>query len=416
MSLNATSTAFPPIRTARRIDDVTYAVRDVVALARQAEAAGRKIISLNIGDPCQFDFRTPEVVVEAIVKALRDNKTSYSASEGIPEAREAIRRDAEERKGIRGVREVLIGHGASEPIELMLNALLEVGEGVLVPSPGYPLYSAVLAKIGGRPIPYQLDESNGWQPDLAHIESQVDATTRAIVVINPNNPTGSVANRATLEAVLEIAARHQLVVLSDEIYDRMLIDEDTGFVSTGSLRDDVPVATFAGLSKVWLGPGLRMGWTILSGPADTLAPLIDAMGRLVRARLCASHPVQWAIKPALEGANPHLAQVSAILRRRRDLTVTRLNAIPGWSCVPPRGAFYAFPRFELGALEDVELVRDMILDYGVVMVHGSGFGQPDMNHVRIVFLPQEEVLEDAYAKLAEYSREQYSREQARGRA
>ncbi|HEV7509393.1 MAG TPA: aminotransferase class I/II-fold pyridoxal phosphate-dependent enzyme [Thermoanaerobaculia bacterium] len=402
--MNATSTAFPPIRTARRIEDVTYAVRDVVALARQAEAAGRKIISLNIGDPCQFDFRTPEVVVEAIVKALRDNKTSYSASEGIPEAREAIRRDAEERKGIRGVREVLIGHGASEPIELMLTALLEPDEGVLVPSPGYPLYSAVLAKVGGRPIPYRLDESNGWQPDLAHIERQVDEKTRAIVIINPNNPTGSVANRATLEAVLEIAARHQLVVLSDEIYDRMLIDEDTGFVSTASLRDDVPVATFAGLSKVWLGPGLRMGWTILSGPSDALAPLIDAMGRLVRARLCASHPVQWAIKPALEGANPHLAQVSAILRRRRDLTVARLNAIPGWSCVPPQGAFYAFPRFSLGALEDIELVRDMILDYGVVMVHGSGFGQPDMNHVRIVFLPQEEVLEDAYSKLAEYSR------------
>ncbi len=403
--MNATvTTAFPPIRTARRIDDVAYAVQDVVALARQAEAAGRKIISLNIGDPCQFDFRTPEVVVEAIVKALRDNKTSYSASEGIPEAREAIRRDAEERKGIRGIREVLIGHGASEPIELLLTALLEPGEGVLVPSPGYPLYSAVLAKVGGRPVPYALDESNGWQPDLAHIERQVDARTRAIVVINPNNPTGSVAGRQTLEALLEIAARHQLLVLSDEIYDRMLIDEDTGFVSTAALRDDVPVATFAGLSKVWLGPGLRMGWTILSGPEDTLAPLIEAMGRLVRARLCASHPVQWAIKPALEGPNPHLAQVSAILRRRRDLTVARLNAIPGWSCVPPRGAFYAFPRFSLGALEDVELVRDMILQYGVVMVHGSGFGQADMNHVRIVFLPQEEVLEDAYAKLAEYSR------------
>ncbi|HEX4963114.1 MAG TPA: aminotransferase class I/II-fold pyridoxal phosphate-dependent enzyme [Thermoanaerobaculia bacterium] len=409
--MNIATTAFPPIRTARRIDDVTYAVRDVVGLARQAEAAGKKIISLNIGDPCQFDFRTPEVVVEAIVKALRDNKTSYSASEGIPEAREAIRRDAEERKGIRAVREVLIGHGASEPIELLLNALLESGEGVLVPSPGYPLYSAVLAKIGARPVHYQLDESNGWQPDLAHIEQQVDAGTRAIVVINPNNPTGSVANRETLEALLEIAARHQLVVLSDEIYDRMLIDADTGFVSTASLRDDVPVATFAGLSKVWLGPGLRMGWTILSGPEDALAPLIDAMGRLVRARLCANHPVQWAIKPALEGPNPHLAEVNAILRRRRDLTVSRLNAIPGWSCVPPRGAFYAFPRFSLGALEDVELVRDMILEHGVVMVHGSGFGQPDMNHVRIVFLPQDEVLEEAYAKLAEYSQDK-----ARGRA
>jgi alanine-synthesizing transaminase len=223
-------------------------------------------------------------------------------------------------------------------------------------------------------------------------------------VINPNNPTGSVADCETLAALLEIAARHQLLVLSDEIYDRMLIDDETGFVSTASLRDDVPVATFAGLSKVWLGPGLRMGWTILSGPEDVLAPLIDAMGRLVRARLCASHPVQWAIKPALEGPNPHLAEVNTILRRRRDLTVARLNAIPGWSCVPPRGAFYAFPRFALGDLKDTELVRDMILDYGVVMVHGSGFGQPDMNHVRIVFLPQEEVLEDAYAKLAEYSR------------
>jgi alanine-synthesizing transaminase len=401
--MNATTTLFPPIRTARRIDDVTYAVRDVVALARQAEAAGRKIISLNIGDPCQFDFHTPEVVVEAIVKALRDNKTSYSASEGIPEAREAIRRDAEERKGIRGIREVFIGHGASEPIELLLNALLEPGEGVLVPSPGYPLYSAVLAKMGAVPVPYNLDESNGWQPDPADVERQVTAGTRALVMINPNNPTGSVASRETLSALLEIAARHQLVVLSDEIYDRMLIDDETGFVSTASLRDDVPVATFAGLSKVWLGPGLRMGWTILSGPEDALAPLIDAMGRLVRARLCASHPVQWAIKPALEGPNPHIAEVNAILRRRRDLTVSRLNAIPGWSCVPPRGAFYAFPRFSLGDLQDVELVRDMILDYGVVMVHGSGFGQPDMNHVRIVFLPQEEVLEDAYAKLAEYS-------------
>jgi alanine-synthesizing transaminase len=405
--MNAATTVFPPIRTSRRVDGVTYAVRDVVALARQAEAAGRKIIGLNIGDPCQFDFRTPEVVVEAIVKALRDNKTSYSASEGIPEAREAIRRDAVERKGIRGVREVLIGHGASEPIELLLTALLEPGEGVLVPSPGYPLYSAVLSKIGGRAVPYNLDESNGWQPDLAHIESMVDAGTRALVLINPNNPTGSVAARATLEALLEIAARHQLLVLSDEIYDRMILDEGTGFVSTASLRDDVPVATFAGLSKVWLGPGLRMGWTILSGPEDALAPLIDAMGRLVRARLCASHPVQWAIKPALEGPNPHLAEMSAILRRRRDLTVERINAIPGWSVVPPQGAFYAFPRFSLGDLKDTELVRDMILDHGVVMVHGSGFGQPDMNHVRIVFLPQEEVLEEAYAKLAEYSAQHF---------
>jgi alanine-synthesizing transaminase len=401
--MTAIDTTFPPIRTAQRIDGVTYAVRDVVLLARQAHAAGKTLISLNIGDPCQFDFRTPEHVVEAIVKALYDNQTSYTASEGLPEAREAIRRDAEERKGIRAVQEVLIGHGASEPIELLLGSLLERGEGVLVPSPGYPLYSAVLAKLEARAIHYRLDEKHGWQPDPEQIERMVDAGTRAIVLINPNNPTGSVADRETLEAVLEIAARHRLVVLSDEIYDRMLIDDETSFVSTAALRDDVPIATFGGLSKVWLGPGLRIGWTILSGPQPTLAPLIDAMGRLVRARLCASHPVQHAIKPALEGPNPHIAQVNATLRRRRDLTVARLNAIPGWSCVPPRGAFYAFPRFSLGSLTDVELVRDMILDHGIVMVHGSGFGQEDFNHVRIVFLPQEELLEAAYDRIAEYS-------------
>ena len=403
--MSSVTASYAPIRIARRIEDVTYAVRDVVVLARQAEAAGKKIISLNIGDPCQFDFRTPEPVIEAIVKALRDNKTSYSASEGIPEALEAIRRDAEERKGIRSIQDVFVGHGASEPIELLLNAILEPGESVLLPSPGYPLYSAVLAKIGARARYYHLDESRGWQPDPDHIARQVDAGTRALVLINPNNPTGSVADRATLEAVLEIAAQHQLVVLSDEMYDRMLIDPETVFTATASLRDDVPIATFSGLSKVWLGPGLRIGWAILSGPPDVVSPLADAMGRLVRARVSPNHPGQWAIKPALEGPNPHIAAVNAKLRQRRDLTVERLNAIPGWSCVAPRGAFYAFPRFSLGDLTDTELVRDLILDYGVILVHGSGFGQDDSQHVRIVFLPPEEMLMEAYGHIADYSRQ-----------
>ncbi len=406
MTMNATLTPYAPIRTARRIEGVTYAVRDVVALARQAEALGRKIIGLNIGDPCQFDFRTPRKPRSSKRRSSRrcaTTRSSYSASEGIPEAREAIRRDAEERKGIRSIQDVFIGHGASEPIELLLNALLEPGEAVLLPSPGYPLYSAVMAKLSARELYYKLDESRGWQPDPDDIERLVDRGTRAIVLINPNNPTGSVADRATLEAVLEIAARHHLLVLSDEIYDRMLIDPETEFVATASLRDDVPIATFCGLSKVWLGPGLRMGWTILSGPPDVLAPLADAMGRLVRARLCPSHPVQWAIKPALEGPNPHIAEVNAKLRRRRDFTVERINAIPGWSCVPPRGAFYAFPRFDLGGLRDVELVRDLILQHGVVLVHGSGFGQSDFNHVRLVFLPPEEMLAEAYDHIAEYS-------------
>ena len=397
--------SFGPIRTAARIDGVTYAVRDVVALANQVAKSGKKMIYLNIGDPCKFDFRTPEPVVEAIVKALRDNQTSYSASEGLPEAREAIRRDAEERKGIKAIREIFVGHGASEPIETLLTALLEPGEGVLVPSPGYPLYGAVLAKLGARAVHYDLDEENGWQPDVAQMERLCDDGVRAVVLINPNNPTGSVAGRETLEKLLDLAARRKLVVLSDEIYDRMLIDPETKLVSTASLRDDVPIATFGGLSKVWLGPGLRIGWTILSGPEDSLRPLLDAMGRLVRARLCANHPVQWAVKPALEGPNTHVAEVNAKLRRRRDLLVDMVNAIPGWHCVPPRGAFYAFPKFEIPGLDDLTLVREMIQQHGVVLVHGSGFGQKEgTQHVRIVFLPQEELLKDAFTKLAEYTR------------
>lgn len=391
-----------PLRTSRRVDDVTYAVRDVVLWAREAAAAGRDLIYLNIGDPCQFDFRTPPHVVEAIVRAVQENRTSYTASEGIPEAVEAIRADAETRKRIRGVRSVLVGNGASEPIEILLTALLDPRDGVLVPSPGYPLYTAVLAKLGARAIPYYLDEGNGWQPDPEAVDRAIDATTRAIVLINPNNPTGSVAGRPTLERLLEIAARRGLLVMSDEIYDRMLLDPGITMTPTASIREDVPVATFYGLSKVWLGPGLRIGWCVLSGPEPVVAPLADAMMRLARARLCASHPVQCAIRPALTGPDDHVREANEKLRRRRDITVEKIRAIPGFSIVPPAAAFYAFPRFEL-PLDDLTLVKRLILEEGVVLVHGSGFGQkPGTQHVRIVFLPEERQLDEAYRRIARF--------------
>ena len=390
------------IRTARRVEGVTYAVRDVVLLAREAAAAGRDMVYLNIGDPCQFDFRTPEHVVEAIVRALREGYTGYGPSEGIPQAIDAIRRDAEERKGIRGIRDILVGHGASEPIETVFTALLEPGEAVLVPRPGYPLYTAVLAKLGARALPYDLDEDNGWQPNPEVIAQLVDGGVRALVLINPNNPTGSVTSRQTLERVLEIAARHQLLVLSDEIYDQMILDP-IEHVATASLREDLPIVTFGGLSKVWLGPGLRIGWSILSGPDRVVAPLAETMGRLARARLCASHPVQHAVKPALEGPKDHIEATNAKLRRRRDLLVERIAGIEGWSLVPPRGAFYAFPRYRM-EVEDIDLVKTMIADHGVVLVHGAGFGQePGTRHVRIVFLPQEELLSKACDRLATYT-------------
>lgn len=398
-----------PLRTSEQVAQVTYAVRDVVLWAEQAKAAGRTLIPLNIGDPCLFDFKTPDHVVEAIVRGLRDNRTSYTPSEGIPSAIAAIRRDAETRKRINGIRYILIGHGASEPIEILLTALLNPQDAVLVPQPGYPLYQAVLAKLGAVAIPYDLDEAHGWQPSAAEIERAITPRTRAVVLINPNNPTGSVANRRTLEAILEVAARHELVVLSDEIYDRMILDDDVEQIATASLRDDLVIATFAGLSKVWLGPGLRLGWCVLSGPETAAAPLVAAMGQLARARLCASHPVQCAVEPALDGPQDHLREVQRKLRRRRDITQQRLGAIPGFSLVAPQAAFYAFPKIDLG-ISDIDLVRGLIQETGVVLVHGTGFGQKaGTQHLRVVFLPPEPVLEEAYSKLAAYC-------QARGKA
>ncbi|MFN7965480.1 MAG: aminotransferase class I/II-fold pyridoxal phosphate-dependent enzyme [Acidobacteriota bacterium] len=393
-----------PIRTSSHVANVTYAVRDVVVWAQQAAAAGRTLIPLNIGDPCLFDFKTPEHVIEAIVRALRENKTSYTASEGTPQALAAIRHDAEQRKGIRDIRYMLIGHGASEPIEILLTALLDAGESVLVPQPGYPLYQAVLAKLGVEAIPYDLDESNGWQPNPAELASKIKPGTRALVLINPNNPTGSISPAHVLEELLEVAARHQLVVLSDEIYDRMVLDDDVKHVATASLRRDIPIATFAGLSKVWLGPGLRLGWCILSGPDAVTAPLAGAMAQLARARLCASHPVQCAVAAALEGPQDHIREVQQKLRRRRDITVEQLERIPGFSLVPPQGAFYAFPRVDF-PIPDTELVRGLIENTGVVLVHGTGFGQRvGTKHVRIVFLPQEPLLTEAYEKIRAYCR------------
>lgn len=391
-----------PIRTADRADKIHYAVRDVVLVAREAQAAGKELLYLNIGDPNVFDFVTPPHIVEAIARALTDNQTSYTASEGLPAALAAIRQDAEERCGIRNVRDVFIGNGASECIEIALGALANIGEKVLTPSPGYPLYSAVLGKLGCTEVPYYLDEANGWEPDVDDIEAKIDAQTRAIVLINPNNPTGAVCSRQTLERVLELAARHQLVVFADEIYDRLMLDEGTTHISIASLTDEVPVLTFNGLSKAYLGPGLRLGWCTTSGPEAIVRPYVNAMHKFLRARLCASHPVQHAVAPALQGDQSHLTEALSRLRRRRDITVDSLNRIEGISCVAPRAAFYAFPRLE-PALDDEAWVKALIRQTGVVTVHGSGFGQrPGTSHFRVVFLPPEPLLERAFAAIEGY--------------
>lgn len=382
-----------PIQPAARTRAIKYAVRDILAVADEAKAAGKDLVYLNIGDPNIFDFETPAPIVEAIERALRDGHCGYAPSPGIPAALEAIR-GAATAKGIRGVRDVFVGTGCSEVIDLALSALCNAGDNILTPSPGYPLYTAIQSRLELTPNPYFLSEEDDWQPDLDDIAAKIDDKTRAIVVINPNNPTGSVYRRDTLEGLLELARKHELVVFADEIYDKLCLD-GVEHVSLASLADDVPILTFNGLSKAYLGPGLRIGWAIVSGPEPVVAPYIEAIHKFLRARLSASHPVMHAI-PAALADDSHLPGVLEKLTRRRDITVEMLSAIDGISIVPPKAAFYAFPRLHIDG-SDVDVVSDMIRATGVVVVHGTGFGQrPGTAHFRVVYLPQEDRLRQAY--------------------
>jgi alanine-synthesizing transaminase len=388
------------IRPAKRTAGITYAVRDVVALAHEVAKTGKEMLFLNIGDPNKYDFETPPHLIEAVLKAMRDNHNGYSGSSGIPSAIKAVEREAA-RHGITGIHDVFISSGGSEAIELCLTALVDKGDNVLIPYPGYPLYEAVLAKLEVEAKPYYLDESHGWQPDPEDIRKRIDSKTRAIVLINPNNPTGVVYERETLRKILAVAAEKGVLVFADEIYDKMILS-DKPHVSIASLDHEAPVITFNGLSKGFLAPGWRIGWGVVSGNGRLLKDYVAAINKLLRARLCASHPMQHAITAALDGQKDFLAGVREKLVRRRDITFEMLNSAPGISCVRPDAAFYAFPKLDIKG-PDEEFVKGLIRETGVVTVHGSGFGEkPGTKHLRVVFLPQEEVLRKAYAALLGY--------------
>jgi alanine-synthesizing transaminase len=393
------------IAPAARLEHVRYAIRDVAVLAEEVARQGHKILPLNIGDPLQFDFATPPALIDAVAKAMRDGFGGYAPSLGVPEALEAIRGEAH-RKGIRNLQSVFVTQGVSEAVDLCFAALVNPGENVLTPRPEYPLYWAVLAKLGAELNTYALDESAGWEPDLDEVARRVTPRTRALVVINPNNPTGNIYSRRTLEGLADIARRHNLVVFADEIYDKLTFEGE--HVSLAALAPDVPVITFGGLSKAYLAPGWRVGWAIVSGDAGALGPYIEGICKLLRSRLSANHPEQYAIGPALTGPQDHLPEVLSKLRRRRDLTMQFANSTPRLSCVAPQGAFYAFPRLDI-ADEDEQFVHGLLREKHVLLVHGSGFGQaPGTRHFRIVFLPDEATLSRAYQAIADYLREHYA--------
>jgi len=390
------------IQPARRTENIKYAVRDIILVADQAKAAGKKLLYLNIGDPVPFGFQTPNFVTDAIIAAIKAGNTGYAPSPGTNAAVSAIRRDAEKR-GIKNAQDIYVTTGGSEAIELAMTALLNAGDNLLVPCPGYPLYTAVLAKLEAEANPYYLDEENGWQVDVEDVKRRINSKTRGIVIINPNNPTGAVLQRKIAQQLVDLAIEHNLVVFSDEIYDKLLFDGQE-HVSLASLSKDVAAVTFNGLSKVYVGPGLRMGWGIVSGPESVVGDYYRAIQKLTRARLCAPHATMAAVPVALEGSDPHLPPMMEQLKRQRDITHEMLSEIPGISCVKPQGAFYAFPRLEYkGPETDEQWCARLIREKGVVTVPGSGFGQkPGTKHFRIVFLPNETILKEAYSNIREF--------------
>ncbi len=393
----------PAVRT----NNITYAVRDIVVLADKVAKTGKEMLFLNIGDPNLFDFAPPRHMVEATYNAMLKNYNGYSPSSGIKAARESIAKEAE-RKKITNIHDIFVTTGASEAIDICLTALVNNGENVLTPTPGYPLYTAISSKLQNIENPYYLDENNGWQPDIEDIKSKINDKTRAIILINPNNPTGTNWSESTLRQIIDLVLENNLVIFADEIYDKLLFGGQK-HVSVASLNKDVPVITFGGLSKNYIVPGFRIGWGVVSGNENLLSDYIEAINKLLRARLSANHPEQYAIPAALDGDQSHLIEANKKLTKRRDITVEMLNAIPGISCVKPEGAFYAFPRLHMNQ-SDNHFVAELINETGVVVVPGTGFGQkPNTQHFRVVFLPPESILEKAYKKIKDFTEKYFEK-------
>jgi alanine-synthesizing transaminase len=380
---------------AQRIERLKYAIRNVANAAAGLESEGRRILYLNIGDPLLYDFETPAEMIEATERAMRDGKNYYGPSAGILQAREAIAESLEAAGIDVAPGDVFVTSGASEAIDIAMTALLEPGDNVLTPLPGYPLYSATLTKLSAEERSYRLDPDNRWQPDLEHVESLIDGRTRALVVINPNNPTGSVCDEEVLRGLVDIARRHSLVLFADEVYHNYTYGPPPPRLA--AVAGDVPVVAFDSLSKAYLATGWRVGWMTLHGTGLRVG-LKGAITRLVDARLCGPTPPQFAVPVALAGGKAHLAETMNKLRARRDVTVERLASIPGFSCTAPEAAFYVMPRFSgLDGKVDEDFVLDLLTSEGVLAVHGSGFGMPaESGYMRIVFLAPVPTLETAF--------------------
>lgn len=393
-----------PIPVADRVNGFVYAIRNIVAEARKVEAAGRRVRYLNIGDPITFGFRTPPHMIEAVDRAMRDGYNGYAPSVGILPAREAVAAECTHRGMPVSPDHVVITSGTSEGIELALTAMAQSGDEVLVPTPTYPLYTAVLAKIGARAVFYRTDPSRGWQPDLDHIRSLVTPATRALVVIDPNNPTGATYPLETRKALLEISDSNNIPLLADEVYADLAFDGPVP--AFASQNPDAPVITFSSLSKAYLAPGWRSGWMAVSR-TNRLDDVLAGIKKLADGRLCSTGPMEHALVAALNGDRSHQVAFRAALRERAVLSHARLNAIPGITSVMPSAAFYAMPRVELPpGMTDEDYVLALLRATGVLCVYGSGFGtDPAEGFFRVVFLAAPAELSAIYDLIEEFTRE-----------
>jgi aspartate/methionine/tyrosine aminotransferase len=399
-----TSKAALPMPVAARVNRFSYAIRNIVAAAQAVEAAGTTVRYLNIGDPVAFGFRTPQHLIEAAARAMREGHNGYLPSTGIPSAREAVAADYAQRGVQVGADRVLITTGSSEGIELALNALVDPGDEVLVPMPTYPLYTAILAKIDAQPRYYRTDPNRDWLPDLEHLSSLVTRRTRVLVVIDPNNPTGAVYPAATRRALLEIADRHNLTIVADEVYGELGYEGTVPLL--GTLDPDAPIVSSSSLSKAYLAPGWRAGWMVVSS-TPRLDPVLAAMKKLADGRLCSPGPMQFAVTAALTGDRSHQPAFRRALAERARVTTETLNAIPGMRCVAPRAAFYAMPSVMLPpGRTDEDYVLALLRETGILTVHGSGFGTPpEQGFFRVVFLADPEELRRLYADVAAFTAE-----------
>ena len=400
-----------PIHKSAKLANVLYDVRGpIVDAAKQMEDEGQKIIKLNIGNLAPFGFQPPEEIVQDMIRNLPDS-AGYSDSKGIFSARKAVMHYTQE-QGIEGVTidDIYLGNGASDLIGMAANALLSEGDEMLVPAPDYPLWTAVASLSGGKPVHYLCDEANGWMPNLDDIRAKVTSRTKAIVVINPNNPTGALYSNELLLGIIETAREHNLVIMADEVYDTVLYD-GVKHTALASLATDVLTLTFNSLSKAYRSCGFRAGWMVISGDKDAARDYIEGINMLANIKLGSNVPGQYAIQTALGGYQSihDLVKEGGRLRRQRDLAYELISAIPGVSCVKPQAALYMFPRLDpkmYPIQDDRQFFMEVLRATRVMLVQGSGFNYPDNQHFRIVFLPHEDDLREAISRLAKFL-EQY---------